>query len=155
MYTYLILNIMQMRTMSITVQMMPVVLTNLVVSARINHNRQEAVGVNLCTHSVQLKLSHRDPHSIAAQVTQAKNTFTICHHNGLQQICSHQTQKNREVNSSSHLLNLSIFSKIRLLKYGQPWPHLHMLLWPVSQQFFHMPFVMNAYKQSPAGWSKN
>ena len=58
--------------------------TYLVVCAYINGDREAYFWLDAATHSVESKLTNRNAHTIAAQVSKAKNTLPICYNNSLE-----------------------------------------------------------------------
>lgn len=56
----------------------------LVVCAHVQQYWQALLGRHSTTCRVQRQLAHRNAHPVAAQITQAQDTLTVRHHNGLQ-----------------------------------------------------------------------
>lgn len=52
--------------------------TDLIISADVQGDGQTLVGLDACKRSVQRQLSYGDSHTVGAQVSQSKDTLTVC-----------------------------------------------------------------------------
>lgn len=59
----------------------------LIVCPYVQHNRQALLRRHSTTGGVEGQFTHRDAHAIAAQIPQAQNPLSICHHYSLAKKC--------------------------------------------------------------------